>query len=134
MRCVFVFLSLLSFITGCGSDGGSPPTISNISYSPTTALIGGGGGSLTMVATVDFVDPDGDLFYVHVSDKDCGQGSWEYLDSILSGVTGVTSGTIQFLALVSTNCPPGTYTVKVSVFDRQGHESNELHAPITLTP
>ena len=87
-----------------------------------------------MIGTVDFADPDGDLAYVRASDKDCGQGSWEHLESILSGVTDVTSGTIQFVALVSTNCPAGTYAVKVSVFDGQGHQSNELYAPFTLTP
>lgn len=122
-----------ALVCGCGVDQGSPPVISNIVYSPSWALVGFGDGTLIMVGTVDYVDPDSDLAYIRAATQVCGRGRWRYFDRLLSGEREGDSGTLQFVSLVSTNCPQGTYSVKVSVFDGAGHESNELNAPVTLT-
>ena len=132
-----VCCALIAFVLvcGCGSDEGSPPMISDIQYSPTWALIGWGGGTLSILGTIDFVDPDGDVSYAHVSDRECGSGPVQNLDiRLASGVAGRTSGTVVFVALVATNCPAGSYAAGVSVVDAQGHESNGLSVPFDLVP
>ncbi len=133
VRTVAYAAVLCALVYGCGVDEGSPPTISHIVYSPSLALVGFNNGMLTMVGTVDVSDPDSDLAFIRVETQVCGRGAWSYLDKRLSAPAHGSSGTVQFVALVSTDCPEGTYVVKVSVFDGAGHQSNELYAPITLT-
>jgi hypothetical protein len=133
IREILCVACVCASLCGCGVDEGSPPVISNILYSPSWALVGFGNGTLTMVGTVDYVDPDSDLAYIRAATQACGKGQWRYFDRILSAAAAGESGSLQFVSLVSTNCPQGTYSVRVSVFDGAGHQSNELDAPVTLT-
>lgn len=132
---------ILLLIPACGRDEGVPPVLTGISQPKSVwrFLVGfpfpddpSRGGVGTPTWTVDFEDPDGDVVLMHVRWQDCGRGSVKELDSIQEDLRKATSGSIRFSAVISTDCPVGTYTVRVSVSDGQGHTSNVLEVPYEI--
>ncbi len=125
-RLAAVSVLLAIIILGCGTDQGTAPVIMNMHHEVTYALVGFGNGVLSIIGTVDFVDPDGDIAYMHVAERECGAGPERSLDKRILDMQGRTSGTILFVALVATNCPVGSYAAVLTVVDGQGNESNPL--------
>jgi hypothetical protein len=129
---LLALLPIALLLFGCGSDGdgdgGTAPGISNLEYSPNSAHVGEGGGAVTVTGTMDFVDPDGDLDFVRFRYRPCGTGDWTNNDVDITGVSGLTSGTITFTGYIDTTCPPGSNTAQASAFDEAGHQSNTLNA------
>lgn len=107
---------------GGGGDGGAPastPSISNLAYSPSSALQLEGDGEITIVGTFDFTDPGGDLATLNLS----SQG--ETLSIPIEGVAGLKSGTIEGSLLIDTSAI-GSYTFEIYVTDQGGRRSNTL--------
>jgi hypothetical protein len=130
----------MAFLFGCGSDdgmngGGSAPTIENLQYIPTSAKVGGGGGTIPLIGRLNFSDQDGDVQVLRLANRPCAKGGWVYSNITLEGAfLGETSGEISFADVIATSCPEGDYEARVSVVDSGGRESNVLTAPYTLMP
>ena len=142
---LLALLPIALLLFGCGSggdgdgdgngDGGTAPAISNLNYSPTSAHVGEGGGGVAVNGTMDFIDPDGDLDFLRVLWRPCGTGGWMNEDIPVSGVSGLTSSTLDIFMMVDTSCPPGlNNTIQVSAFDEAGHQSNILNAAFEILP
>ena len=64
---------------GCGGGGGggggtpvnSTPSISNLAFTPVSALHGDGNGSITVTGSLQFVDAGGDLSTLHLTNPQC---------------------------------------------------------------
>lgn len=132
-RHIFVFLMALILSSACGYQEDSSPVLTGISYprNPWRFLVGyprtpGLKGEVTPNWRVDFEDPDGDVVLLHVRWQDCGTGPVKELDVLQEGLEDVTSGSVSFVVLLSTDCPLGLYSVNVSVSDGQGNRSNVL--------
>jgi hypothetical protein len=133
--CRGLILPLLLFATlgGCrgGGGGGSidtTPSISNLSFSPTSALQGDGNGSITVTGSVSFNDPGGDLTTLHLTNS---QG--QNITVPISSIAGMKSGTLQGKFTASTQ-NAGHYTFEVYVSDSLGHSSNKLSGSFDVNP
>jgi len=131
-------------VIGCGggsdndshtpSGPGTAPGISNLQYSPASVNQGEGGGAVSLDGAFDFIDPDGDVDFCRFSGRRCGTGPVQHNDFDIPGVDGLTIGTVWFVSYIDTTCPPGSYQGIISVFDKQGNQSNELSATLTINP
>jgi len=126
------------FITACGSggggsSGGSPssggtaPTISNLTYSPTGATVGQGGGAVTVTLSMNFIDADGDITTGRITSS----GGVD-VSGALAGMSGLTSGSLQ-MQLASGTSQAGNWTFQVWVVDGQGNASNKLSGTFTVS-
>jgi hypothetical protein len=119
----FIIIGVL-FIAGCGSSGGGDsnqePVISNLLFSPSSALLGQEDGSVTVTGYVDFVDTDGDLATLRITSS-----AGVDITIPITGIDGQTRGTINGIFDVSTESI-GTYSFEVWLVDSQGNSSNKL--------
>ena len=128
------FMALLATILcSCGGEGGSSsinstPSISNLTFSPTSALQGEGNGSITVTGSITFTDAGGDLTTLHLTNP-LGQS----VTQPISGIGGAKSGTIQGQVTVSTQ-NAGHYTFEVYVSDSLGLSSNTLSGSFDVNP
>jgi hypothetical protein len=114
-------------LTACGSDNnGFPPSIANLSYSPTSGTVG---QTITITGTFSFTDREGDVdtFGGAVS----GPGGTATLSPQSAGVSGLTEGTVQF-ALVIVAQAAGTYQFQLWLVDKPGNRSNILAGSINV--
>jgi len=125
---------LLSLSPGCGDDEGEgvAPSISNLFFGPASAFVFPRGGEQRVTVSMDYADPDGDIAFVRMSFRFCGEGEEKHEDIAPGGITGNQAGAIWSSARVPTGCRPGTYLYEFSVFDQKGHQSNSLEATLTL--
>jgi len=129
----FMALLLVVFIARCGGGSGGggeahhAPVISNLLYSPTSAIGGQGGGTVTVTWTVDFTDAGGDVNTLRITSS----GGTD-ITTPITGISGQTSGTITGIFTVST-LSVGTYTFEVWVIDTKGNSSNKLSGIFTVT-
>ena len=144
-KMLLVFVALLLSCVSCGGDdcptcprppspSGSPPVISDLECTPTSAEMGQGGGAISMSCTLFFRDPDGDLESIVFSYVDgCGQDPGP-LDIDVRGQAGVQEqGDINLVNLqVKTNCAADTYTYEFVAVDSEGSESDPLIQPFLL--
>ena len=123
---------LVITLAGCGSSGGgstdSTPSISSLSFSPTSALQGDGNGSITVTGSVTFTDAGGDLTTLHLANS---QG--QNITVPVSGLAGMMSGTLQGQFTVSTQ-NAGHFTFEVYVSDSLGLSSNKLSGSFDINP
>jgi hypothetical protein len=123
---------LVAALGGCGGGGGgsidSTPSISNLSFSPTSALQGDGSGSITVTGRVTFKDAGGDLTTLYLTNP---QG--QNISVPINGLAGQTSGTLQGQFTVSTQ-NSGHYTFEVYVTDSLGLSSNKVSGSFDVTP
>jgi hypothetical protein len=122
---------------GCGG-GGSPkvvgpdpaakltPVISNMQLLPSTAEQNDGGCTESISIYVDFTDVDAD-----VTEGRLTYGNVTYTGGV-AGATNLASGTLTGSIGAST-ATIGSMTVTISIIDSQGHESNALSQPFTVT-
>src|SRR5207244_8996688 len=73
-----------------------------------------------------FNDPDGDIATVHV------RSPLLTADQPINNPTGATSGRGQQSFAVTVAPGPAVYSLEVWITDRAGHDSNKLHADITV--
>ena len=123
---------ILFLLSACGSQEGSPPVLTDIQYQPPAYQAGFNDGEAAMIGRVTFEDPDGDVLLLHVTWQDCGSGPVKGIDTLQENLRNVTSGSVSFFLVISTDCQIGDYTVRVSVSDGQGYTSNVLSAPYQI--
>lgn len=108
-----------------GVGGGTAPTISALSFSPNAAHVDTGSGELTVIGTLDFADPDGDIESLTIVVRDDSGQITDDFTTLIQGIAGSTSGSIQGDLIADTSIA-GTYTVQVHVTDSRDHRSNQL--------
>jgi hypothetical protein len=133
-------LALSLFITGCSSltnstssseivpVGNNAPGISNLVQFPANASVGEGGGALTALIDIDFIDNDGDLASVKLW-SDGPDNTAKTID--LAAFSGEITGTITTQAIVDTTTPTSNY-YQIWVVDSRGNESNRLSGTFTV--
>jgi len=110
---------------GSGSTGNSAPSISSMSFSPDAVYVGSGDGSLSVIGSIDYADPDGDIESLTITVRDASGQVTDTLTSPIEGVVGSKSGTIEGELIVDTTTA-GNYTVQVYLTDARNHRSNQL--------
>lgn len=127
-------LVLVCALAGCGGGGGggstpspaSIPGISSLSGNKTSALLNEGSGAVTVSFTCNFVDAGGDIATMTIESYDVTTGVQSMSKSIpITGVSGMTSGTIGGSVVVSTTAR-GSWNVHIFVTDAAGNKSNVL--------
>ena len=95
-KTLFLFVTLL-LLAACGGGGGgddsptsTPPSISNLRFSPTWAALNS--GTATVTGTVDFVDPQGDLSTVTMTTFDALGQQVSTQTVAVQNVAGRTTG------------------------------------------
>jgi N-acetylneuraminic acid mutarotase len=136
----FYVLVTMFVFTGCGgssgggsgsNNGGVMPTISGLSFSPTTARVDDNGGQVNVSATIDFSDPDGDLRSATINVLDAAGTTVTSQATTIANVDGVISGTIQATVTASTSTV-GDFTVQVFVTDARALQSNSLEGLFSI--
>jgi hypothetical protein len=140
-----VALLLWMVMTGCGgsndSSGGnttividSSPTISNLVFSPATATIGQGGGTVTVSASYNFTDNGSDLFNGTVTISGFDSDGHHIANSTIpitgisqTATTGVLSSSISAPTTVA-----GTYFYSIYITDGKGNQSNSMTGAFTV--
>ena len=134
---LFVIVSGVITIVASGDGGGgyagrefSPPpntapSISNLSYSPTSTTVGSNGGMITVTGSIDFSDGEGNVSILYIAILDSTDNRIQQIEEVLEGLTGITSGEISFEVSVDTTGAE-SYTFEIYVVDVYGSESNEL--------
>jgi len=116
-----VALLALAACGGGGSSGSPPdvaPSISNLRYTPTSALQSPGGVA-TLSGTIDFSDSGANVSSLHLST------SAGATLTVAVPLPGVTQGTLQGDFSVSVD-QTGHYTFEIWLEDSAGHTSNHL--------
>jgi N-acetylneuraminic acid mutarotase len=129
LRFKFIFIvALIILTTSCGGGGSSTataPSISNLSYSPSSVYVGEGGGQTDIIGTFDFIDPDGNLNSVTIIVLDASGQTLQSETVDIADVAGSTSGTIEGNVTITTTTP-GIFTVQIYVTDSSGLRSNTI--------
>ncbi|HME44556.1 MAG TPA: hypothetical protein VKF36_15810 [Syntrophorhabdales bacterium] len=124
-----VILLLLAACSGGGGGGGgavpvpSPPSISNLQFSPTSAAFNS--GTATVTGTVDFAAPQGNLSTVTVTTFNATGQQLSTQTAPIQGMSGRTTGTISGTAQYATTAP-GAFSFQVFVTNSSGLNSNVL--------
>ncbi len=122
-------------LTGCGGGGGggahtpSPPTISNLTYSPSAVPASGTG--TTVNGSINFTDSGGDLSTLTLTITDASGSQVSTSTTPIQAVSGQTSGMISGSFQVAP-ISVGLYTIHVTVTDTGGLRSNELTGPFEI--
>jgi hypothetical protein len=127
----------LSACGGGGGGGGSstpltPPSISNLAYTPTSVPVSLA-GNFTVNGTLNFADSGGDVASLTVRITDAGGAQISTVTQNIAGAGGQTTGTLSG-AFQVTAATVGTYTIHVTVADNRGSQSNELTGPFQVLP
>ncbi|MDO8445633.1 MAG: hypothetical protein Q7T53_05945 [Deltaproteobacteria bacterium] len=139
-------LLLMGFVllVGCSSGGGggsdsptspsisSAPSISNFRFSPSSATVGEGGGSITVTGYVDWEDKEGDIENLYVLQYD---SNWNIIDTDPFRITRIdstlTSGTVTHSGAMPTT-QATTYRYGAYIRDEKGNTSNTLTGTFTV--
>lgn len=137
---IFLGCIILS-IVACGSGGGGggggesgsknsdncshTPVISNLQYSPKSAIINNGGGSIDVSFLIDFVDNGGDLQNLLLNAWDSNGLLVDDIVFSLTHLNGVTTATLSLQLTVDTT-KANNYSFAISFDDLQGCKSNKL--------
>ena len=107
--------------------GQHSPSVSNLRYSPTTALQVPG-GTVTIDGAIGFVDAGADIAAIRVASS-----AGFDLTLPMSGLSGVASGTATMSFVVSVDVV-GNYTLEVWAVDGLGAASNRLSGTFEVLP
>lgn len=123
----FFLPALILLLPACSDEQlGSPPEISDLSYSPSSVTAG---QLATVQGSFSFEDPDGDLLEMLVTLTDPAGNNMEMPATEVTDAKGKTIGIVTLqLALVAP--APGTYPFAVLVVDENGNDSNPLTGSI----
>ena len=136
--CLALELCMLLVVAGCGSGGGSggntqgtAPTIANLNYSPSSAQLNDGGGSAIVTGTIDFTDPDGDVFSFTIATFTSAGQPLSTTTTPIQSAAGSTSGAIAVSVAVPTTTI-ANYTFQVFITDAAGHASNQISGTFSV--
>ena len=126
MRTAILLCSCLS-LAACTTDDSTAPTISNLTYSPSSLPVG---QQSTISGMLAFSDPDGDLdqLAIEVTLPDQSKQTLPMTD--LQNVGTMTDGQIGWALII---VPPaaGAYHMSLWITDAEGNASNHLEANAT---
>jgi sugar lactone lactonase YvrE len=136
-QLIFITAIVIALTTvGCGGGGGGgpqhAPNISNLQYSPHTAIQGQGGGSINVTGTFDFVDAGGDISTFTITIYDSHEGFIASHTTPITGGSGISSGTLGAAVTINTTVI-GNYSFKIYITDSTGSQSNTLTATFGVT-
>ena len=139
MRALYL-LAIIVFliVASCGGEGGNPvtlpgtrPSISNLSVFPISALQNEGDGWIAVQISVDFVDREGDVYYMG-SNVLSSSGSILYGGgTLLPQLAGQMSGTAHGTMRINTS-ELGQFTLRVWLVDDSIRQSNALDVQISI--
>lgn len=139
MRALYL-LAIIVFliVASCGGEGGNPvtlpgtrPSISNLSVFPISALQNEGDGWIEVQISVDFVDREGDVYYMG-SNVLSSSGSILYGGgTLLPQLAGQMSGTAHGAMRINTS-ELGQFTLRVWLVDDSIRQSNALDVQISI--
>jgi hypothetical protein len=128
----FGALLLISALAACGGGGGGeggpgsgPPSISNLSYNPTSVYVNFGGGQVTVSGSVTFTNASGGIASATIEVLNSAGATVSTSTSPVAGGSGVISGTASGTVLAGTTVVDN-YTVRVWITDLAGRISNTL--------
>jgi len=134
MNKIWVAISIICFffISSCGGSGsntgqslGTAPTISSLSFTPSSILQNSGGGLVDISGQINFSDPDGDIKTLVIV-------GLSRLDIPISIASGTTSGVVQAVVNNNDTTVKGTFSFEVWIIDHQGNESNRLQGQVQV--
>lgn len=131
----FVGVLALGALLGCGGGGGgggSAPFLSALTCTPDSAYVEDGGGLLSVAGTIDFSDPDGDLWYLTLTIRDSSGAVVDVADYDVSAAAGITVGQIQGEFMIWTDTADD-YRIQIYVTDAGGRRSNTLEDLFRIT-
>ena len=129
---MFVAMLFASCGGGGGGGGGHTPEISNLQFSPTSAIVNDGGGTVTISGSFDFTDGGGDLARMVLTTYDDHHNQLESITIPVSS-PGVTAGMLFGTVIIDTSAP-GVFTFTVLLYDSAGNASNSLAGTFSVTP
>ena len=123
-------LLLIAIAAACGGGGGGggpsdPPSISNLSYNPTSVYVNFGGGQVAISGSVTFTNASGGIASATIQIVNSGGTIVSTITSPVPGGSGVTNGTGSATVLAGTTAIDN-YTVRVWITDFAGRVSNTL--------
>jgi hypothetical protein len=116
-------LALIPCVLACTTDEPVAPTISELTYNPTTITVG---QQATVTGTVRFDDPDGDVAQLGIEIVLPNQQHQNLPLTDVQGLVGMmTEGTIGWAIIV---VPPlaGRYGFSLWITDSEANASNKL--------
>ena len=117
----WLIASCLVFCAACAAEElGSPPSISDLSYSPRSITTG---QAATIQGTLRFEDADADLLEMLVTLRAPGDERMELPATEVADAEGKTEGLVA-LQLVLIAPTPGEYAFEIRLIDANGNESN----------
>jgi len=131
-----IILLCVLLVYGCSSGGDSSPTaptlgnapsISSLSYSPKSASVGQGGGSITVSGSFDCIDLDGDVTTLKISSDGIT------IDGPIAWDSNLKVDTVVFAVVGADTTIPETSTFQVWVVDSKGNASNKLTGTFTVS-
>jgi hypothetical protein len=129
-------LFLAGILLGCGGGGGGggghTPAISNLQYSPASATVDDGGGTVSVSGSFDFTDSGGDLARMVLTTYDANHIEIQSIP-IPAPLPGVTAGTLFGTVTIDTSAP-GVFTFTVLLYDSAGNASNLLSGTFSVIP
>ncbi len=129
---VLLAVSVASCGNGGGSAGSGTPSISGLSFSP-TSVPKSAGGSATVTGSIQFTDSGGDIASLNLTVLDSSGRQIAATSNPIQGAAGGTSGQIQGVFQVSTSTA-GIFTFNVWIVDSAGARSNTLSATFQVVP
>ncbi|MGE5665924.1 MAG: hypothetical protein ACM3ZD_04780, partial [Betaproteobacteria bacterium] len=135
---VSLAFTLASVLAACGGGGGGSaakvaPTISNLTYFPTTIYVNSGGGTGTVTGSFSYTDTNGGLASVTLAVSDSSGATVSTTTTQVPPSAPPSAGTLQGTVTIST-AVVGDYTIRVSVVDVAGLVSNELTGSFRIAP
>jgi N-acetylneuraminic acid mutarotase len=129
----FGFAAIISSCGGGGDGGGnqsgSAPVISNLSYSPTSAKVGGSG---LITGSIDFLDNNDNVSSLTITIFDANDKQLGTTTNPLTAVSGIKSGRMNVEAQIDTSVE-GVYTFDISITDTTNLTSNVLVGNFTVS-
>ena len=139
MRALYL-LAIIVFliVASCGGEGGNPvtlpgtrPSISNLSVFPISALQNEGGGWIEVQISVDFVDREGDVYYMGSNVLSSSGSILHGGGTLLPQLAGQMSGTAHGTMRINTT-ELGQFTLRVWLVDDSIRQSNALDVQISI--
>jgi len=133
-RLAWVFAAMLfaSCGGGGGGGGGHTPEISNLQFSPASAIVNDGGGTVAISGSFDFTDAGGDLARIVLTTYDNNHIQIGSI-AIPASIPGVTSGKLYGTVTIDTSVA-GVFTFTVLVYDSAGNASDPITGTFPVTP
>jgi chitinase len=142
------FIAILGFVSiialgGCGGDDSSgnnngtnqtssAPVISDLILSPTSAIMGSGGGQVSVTHSFYFVDNDSNVSTVTLSIFDSNNNLLFTNTNPIEGISGENSGTIQGGISADTSIA-GEFTFEFYLTDETNLQSNVIEGSFIVT-